>query len=139
MMDKRLIARICFCTVVLALACVSAAAQGAARGRIEGVRDETLEIKAKHNLTVARYYFERRKAYEGARDRLQEIMDIHPDFSKMDEVLFLLGEIHVKLNKLSEAADYYNKMLKDFPDSQFSKKAKEQLEKLKPENKEVKS
>lgn len=107
-------------------------AQGPARGRIEPVRDEALEINAKHNLDVARYYITKRKAYVGARDRLQEIIDTYPDFSRMDEVLYLLGEAHYKLGKKDEAADFYNKLLKDFPESEFAKKARERVDELKP-------
>jgi len=117
--------------VLLALGSIAHAQQGPARGRVEEVRDEALEIRAKHNLDVARWYLTRRKAYEGAKDRLLEIIEIHPDFSKMDEVLFLLGEAYVKLDKLEEAVEYYDKMLKEYPGSQFAKKAREQLDKLK--------
>jgi outer membrane protein assembly factor BamD (BamD/ComL family) len=109
----------------------SAMAQGPARGRIEPTRDEALELTAKHNLTVARYYLEKRKAYTGARDRLQEIMDSYADFSRMDEVLFLMGEVHYKLNKADKAGEFYNKMLKDFPSSEFAKRARERLVELK--------
>jgi outer membrane protein assembly factor BamD (BamD/ComL family) len=109
----------------------SALAQGPARGRIEPARDEAMEMTAKHNLTVARYYLEKRKAYTGARDRLQEIMDTYADFSRMDEVLFLMGEVHYKLNKADKAGEFYNKMLKDYPASEFARKARERLVELK--------
>lgn len=132
-MSKRsLIARVgVVAFAVLALCPIAWAQQGPARGRVEEVRDEALEIQAKHNLDVARWYLTRRKAYEGAKDRLLEIIEIHPDFSKMDEVLFLLGEAYLKLDKSEEAVEYYDKMLKEYPGSQFAKKAREQLDKLK--------
>jgi outer membrane protein assembly factor BamD (BamD/ComL family) len=118
---------------LLATVCVCYAwAQGPARGRMEPERDPILETTAKHNLQVARWYLTKRKAYEGARDRLQEIMDSHPNFSRMDEVLFLMGEVHLKLSKAEAAADYYGKLVKDYPESEFAKKAQEQLDKLKP-------
>lgn len=116
---------------MLTLCPVGQAQQGPARGRAEEMRDETLEIRAKHNLDVARWYLTRRKAYEGAKDRLLEIIEIHPDFSKMDEVLYLLGEAYVKLDKKDEAVEQYDKMIKEYPSSQFAKRAREQLDKLK--------
>jgi TolA-binding protein len=73
---------------------------------IEAPRDATKEIAAKHNLDVARWYLTKRKAYEGARDRLQEIMDSYPDFSRMDEVVFLMGEASLKLKKNDKAVEY---------------------------------
>jgi outer membrane protein assembly factor BamD (BamD/ComL family) len=100
---------------------------------IQPSRDPGLEIAAKHNLDVARWNLTKRKAYEGARDRLQEIMDTYPDFSRMDEVLFLMGEVHFKLGKNDTAGDYYNKMLKVYPDSEFAKKARARLDELKLE------
>src|SRR5207249_1435777 len=92
-----------------------------------------LEIAARHNLEVARWNLTKRKAYEGARDRLQEIIDTYPDFSRMDEVLFLMGELHLKLGKTEKAADYYSKMLKAYPESEFAKKSHTRLDELKVE------
>ncbi|HWP41966.1 MAG TPA: tetratricopeptide repeat protein [Blastocatellia bacterium] len=113
----------------------AARAQGPVRGPIEEPRDPVLEIAAKHNLEVARYYLTKRKAYEGARDRLQEIVETHPGFSRMDEVLYLLGEANLKLDKPEEAAEYYDKLVKEYPDSDLVKKAKERLDKLKSHSK----
>ena|SRR5712692_6438533 len=104
---------------------------------IEAPRDAALEIAAKHNLEVARWNLTKRKAYEGARDRLQEIIDTYPDFSRMDEVDFLMGELHLKLGKSEKATEYYSKLLKDYPESEFAKKARTRLDELKvdPEKK----
>ena len=97
---------------------------------MEAPRDSALEIAAKHNLEVARWNFTKRKAYEGARDRLQEIIDSYPEFSRMDEVIFLMGEVHLKLGKHEKAADYYNKLLKVYPESEFAKKTRARLDEL---------
>src|SRR4030095_1582822 len=98
---------------------------------IEAPRDAAKEIAAKHNLEVARWNLTKRKAYEGARDRLQEIIDTYPDFSRMDEVVFLMGEVFLKLGKNEAAVDYYKKLLKDYPTSEFSKKTQARLDELK--------
>jgi Ca-activated chloride channel family protein len=120
-----------FALAILALTVTAFSMQGPARGPLHPPRDPAMEIAAKHNLEVARWYFSKRKAYEGARDRLQEIIDTYPDFSRMDEVLYLMGEIHLKLNKPDKAADYYRKLLKDHPGSEFAKKSRERLDELK--------
>jgi outer membrane protein assembly factor BamD (BamD/ComL family) len=109
--------------------------QGAGRGRIEPVRDAALEVQAKHNLDVAKWYYEKRKALAGAADRLQEIIDTYPEFSRMDEVLFYLGEVQMKMVKESDAIENFNKLLKDFPDSQFAKKARTRLDELQGKSK----
>ena len=119
---------------LLVLASVSAS-RGQGPGKpIESPRDPALEIAAKHNLDIARWYLTKRKAYEGARDRLQEIIDTHPEFSRMDEVLFLMGEAHLKLGKNEKAIDYYGKLLKTYPDSEFGKRAQARIDELKAGN-----
>jgi outer membrane protein assembly factor BamD (BamD/ComL family) len=116
--------------VVAALWPVAVWGQGPVRGRIESPRDPVLEINAKHNLDVAKWYLTKRKAYAGARDRLQEIVDTYPEFSRIDEVFYLMAEANEKLGKNEEAIENLKKLLKEYPDSEFAKKAREQLDKL---------
>lgn len=131
MYGMKFVARMAVFAIVIAVARFSAAsAQGPGRP-IEPERDPAMEIAAKHNLEVARWYLTKRKAYEGARDRLQEIIDTHPSFSRIDEVFFLMGEAHLKLGKNEKAADYYGKLLKEYPDSEFAKRAQARLDELK--------
>ena len=54
-------------------------------------RDPLLEQDAKHNLDVARQAFELKKAYKGVILRFDETFAAYPDFSKMDEFLYLAG------------------------------------------------
>ena len=117
--------------VLLVGAEADAHAQGAARGKVEPARDPIMETEATHSLDVARWYLTKRKAYEGARDRLQEIADTYPGFSRMDEVVFLLGEANFKLNKPEKAVEFYEKVVKSFEGSEFVKKARERLKEIK--------
>src|SRR5436190_12832222 len=121
-----------FALVALAFCGSMCLAQGPGKP-IEAPRDAALEIAAKHNLEVARWNLTKRKAYEGARDRLQEIIDTYPDFSRMDEVDFLMGELHLKLGKAEKASEYYTKLLKVYPESEFAKKARTRLDEIKVE------
>lgn len=126
-------------TLVLILAAGSSVTrgQGAARGRVEPPRDPLLETTAKHNLDVARWYLTKRKAYQGALDRLQEIADSYPGFSRMDEVLYLMGEAHLKLDNGEKAIYHYNKLIEDFPSSEFVKKARQRLKELRAETEDL--
>jgi outer membrane protein assembly factor BamD (BamD/ComL family) len=90
-----------------------------------------MEVTQKHNLEVARWYLTKRKAYEGARDRLQEILEQDPEFSQVDEVIYLLGEANEKLKKPAIASTYYKRIIKEYPGSQFVKKARERLADIK--------
>lgn len=119
----------------IVLSAASLAAQGPTRGPVDPARDPLMELSAKHNLDTARWYITKRKAYAGACDRLQEIIDTYPEFSRMDEVLFWMGEANLKLKKNDTAEDFYNKMLKAYPSSEFAKKAHQRLDELKASTK----
>jgi outer membrane protein assembly factor BamD (BamD/ComL family) len=90
-----------------------------------------METHAKHDLSVARWYMDSRKAYAGARDRLKGIVDSYPEFSRVHEALFYLGQADEKLANNEEAASCYRKLIKDFPGSEYVKKAKDRLAVLK--------
>ena len=134
MSGLKLIAKCLVCMMTaIAVPAASLAAQGAARGPVEAARDPAMEISAKHNLETARWYLTKRKAYQGALDRLQEIMDGYPEFSRMDEVMFWMGEANLKLKKNDKAEDFFDKLLKAYPSSEFAKKARARLDELKAE------
>jgi outer membrane protein assembly factor BamD (BamD/ComL family) len=54
-------------------------------------RDPVLEQDAKHNLDVAWQAFTPKKAYKQVILRFEETYAAYPDFSKMDEFLYLAG------------------------------------------------
>jgi len=61
------------------------------------IRDSELEKDSLHNLEVARHYFKLKKAYLAALKRCEEIDAGNPNFSKMDEVLYIAGESSLRL------------------------------------------
>ena len=88
-----------------------------------------------HNLEVARYYFKKigrkeKKVNKSAEDRLLEILDTDPTFSKLDEVHFLLGEVYRRGGEPEKASANLNKVVKDYPDSIFAAEAKKRVEEL---------
>lgn len=60
-------------------------------------RDPVLEADAKHNLEVAWQYYKLKKAYKAVLMRFEETFAAHPDFSKMDEFLFMAAMSSVYL------------------------------------------
>ena len=54
-------------------------------------RDPILELDANHNLEVAQQYFKTKKAYKAVLMRFEETFAAYPEFSKMDEFLYLAG------------------------------------------------
>jgi outer membrane protein assembly factor BamD len=100
------------------------------------VQDRLREVQenlAMHNLGVARFYYDARynkgrgTGLKGAQSRLKEIVEKYPQFSYMDEVLFRLGTTYQLEEEPDEAAKYYQNLLKDYPNSEFAEKARDQL------------
>ena len=93
--------RFCLIAAVVLTICailpLAAQAQGGAKQGPEISRDPTLEKDSLHNLEVARQYFKLRKAYVAALERCEEVLAANPEFSKIDEVLFIAGQSSMNL------------------------------------------
>lgn len=87
------------------------------------------ERLAQHITAVGRYYY---KAYalKAAESRLKEIITKFPNYSKMDAVYFYLADTYYRWNRLDESIPYFTKLISDFPESKFSKKAQKRLEEI---------
>ena len=117
-------------------------------------RDPLLEQDAKHNLDVAWQAFRLKKAYKGVLMRFEETFAAYPEFSKMEEFLYLAGmssyylsenkgkqKVDLKSEKEKEkfapaklredAVAYLSMMLEKNPQSQYRDEAKKTLELLK--------
>ena len=90
-------------TVILValLSVFAAASHGQGRAKTgpdpATIRDAELEKDSLHNLEVARHYFKQKKAYLAALRRCEEIDAGNPNFSRMDEVLYMAGESSLRL------------------------------------------
>jgi outer membrane protein assembly factor BamD len=102
------------------------------RALVEGHLKDTQETLAMHNLGVARFYYDARYkghkgGLKGAQSRLKEILEKYPHFSLTDEVLFRLATTFQQEEEPDEAAKYYQNLVRNYPNSYYSEKAKEQL------------
>lgn len=77
---------------------------------------------ARGHLMRGKFYLGRGN-FRGAQGRLREIFDNYKDFADMDEVLLHLGEI----SRPEVAADYYGKIVQEYPFSKYSGEAKARL------------
>ncbi|MEW6736050.1 MAG: outer membrane protein assembly factor BamD [Acidobacteriota bacterium] len=127
-LHKKAIVLLLLLIAIIFAAPVSTAAQGSLQQQppLDLPRNAELEQEAKHNLDVARFYL-KRKAYKAVTDRLLEISYVYPQFSRFDEVLSLLGETFLKMDDKKEAAKHYQRLVNDFPESQYAKEAKKKL------------
>lgn len=113
-------------------------------------RDPVMEQDAKHNLEVAWNAFKLKKAYKGVLMRFEETYAAYPEFSKIDEFLYLAGmssyylsenkgkqKVDLKLEKEKEkfapeklkadAIAYLSTIVDKYPDSKFLDDAKKTL------------
>jgi outer membrane protein assembly factor BamD len=90
---------------------------------------ECEERLAAHNFTIGQHYYQR-KAYRASTSRLTEILTNFPSFSKMDEVYYYLADSYYKWNKIEESVPYFTKLVTDFPESKYAKKAQKRLEEI---------
>jgi outer membrane protein assembly factor BamD len=102
------------------------------RDTVEARIREVQENLAMHNLQVARFYQDVKYStgkggLKGAQSRLKEIVDKYPCFSYNDEVFYRLGSTYQEEEEPDEAARYYQKLVQEFPESQYNEKAREQL------------
>ena len=116
-------------------------------------RDPLLEADAKLNLEVAWNYYKLKKAYKGVIMRFDETFSAYPDFSKIDEFLYIAGmssyylsenkgkqkvdlksekeKIRFAPEKLKEEAAMYLSMVVDkYPESRYRVGAEKTLKLL---------
>lgn len=119
--------------------------------------DPILEADAKHNLDVARQAYTLKKAYKGVLLRFEETYAAYPDFSNIEEFLYLAGMSSYYLSKnkgkqkvnpnskkemdkyapeklRENAVAYLSLLLERNPQSQHKSEAERVLAELKPSN-----
>ncbi len=100
------------------------------RPAIESDLRDVQQVLGLHELDIARFYINTRQAYKAGESRLRDIVSQYPFFSYYDESLFLLGVSLIEQEQPEEASEYFTKLVRDFPNSEFSNRGREYLEKL---------
>jgi outer membrane protein assembly factor BamD len=85
-----------------------------------------------HNLWIANFYYKRsidqqKQGLKGSQSRYREILEKYPNFSYLDEVLFKIAVTYQAEEETDEAVKYFQKICREFPNSEYLDKAKEQL------------
>ena len=118
-------------------------------------RDPLMEADAKHNLDVAWQSFSLKKAYKGVLSRFEETYAAYPEFSKIDEFLYLAGmssyllsenkgkqKVDLKMEKekkfapaklKEDAVAYLSLLIDKHADSKYIEDAKKTLNLIKAE------
>ena len=87
------------------------------------------ERLAEKELYVAKFHYKRKK-YQGAKARLEVIVELYPEVDILDEALAYLGKSYLKLGERDAARRVFTDLVGNYPDSKFSDEAKEELKEL---------
>lgn len=102
------------------------------RPTVESRLAQVQENLAMHNFQIGRFYQDVKYAtgkggLKGAQSRFKEIVDKYPCFSYSDEVFYRLASTYQAEEEPDEAARYYQRIVQEFPESEFVEKARQQL------------
>ena len=95
----------------------------------------TVEREAKDRLSTAEYrvgyFYFRQRWYPGAIDRFREVLAKDPEFTRRDAVYFYLAEALYRTDKKAEALPYYERLLREFEQSEHLADAQKRVAELK--------
>jgi len=130
----------------------SAFAVSAQQAKADSQADPFKEADAKHNLDVAGQYFRSKKAYRAVLSRFEETFVAYPEFTKIDEFIYLaaLSSLYLSEGKgerapaprndeerkkyspdtlRENARAYFSMIVEKYPKSRFVTDAKSELKK----------
>lgn len=100
---------------------------------VDEARQHLREAKdrlAAWHVGVAEHYY-RIKWYPGAIGRLTPLLKEDPDYTNRDKAYFLLAESLEKVKRPAEALPYYERLVKEFEQSEYLELAKKRIADLK--------
>ena len=99
---------------------------GEARAKLRDAKDRLADWDA----GVAQHYF-RIKWYPGVVGRLVPLLASDPEYTRRDGAYYFLGESLLKIQRSAEALPYYERLVKEFEQSEYLEKAKLRIAELK--------
>lgn len=91
---------------------------------------EARDRLAKHEHVVARYYM-RRKSWPAAVQRLNGLIDDYPNYTERDGAFYDLGTALAALGRNGEARLYFERVVSEFPQSEYADRARKRLDDIK--------
>lgn len=96
----------------------------------EARKQEILDRLARHEHVVAKFYM-KRGSWTAASQRLNFLIDEYPTFGGRDAVFFDLGHTLARLGRNGEAKLYFERVITEFPESEYAEAARRRLTELK--------
>ena len=100
------------------------------RPEAEKKLQDAIDRLAKHEHIVARFYIKRR-SYSAAIQRLNGLVEQYPNYRERDAVFYDLGTALAGLGRKAEARLYFERVISEFPKSEYADKAKRRLDQMK--------
>lgn len=97
------------------------------RPEIEKLMAAEEDSLASHELHIGAYY-QKKGENSAAIARLEPLVAMYPNFGKRDELYFILGSAYLHDNKRELAAEYYNRLYREYPQSRYTTKAQKLLD-----------
>ena len=98
------------------------------RARLREAKDRL----SQYEYNVGYHYF-RSRWYPGAVDRFRVLLERDPEFTNRDAVYFYLGECYMKAGRPAEALPYFDRLVKEFEQSEHLLEAQKRIELIKAE------
>ena len=96
----------------------------------EAKLSEALDRLAKHEHVVARFYM-KRGSDTAAVQRLNFLIDTYPNYTERDAAFYDLGNALANLGRAGEARLYFERVVSEFPQSEYADRAKRRLDEIK--------
>lgn len=100
------------------------------KAEAEARRAEVLDRLAKHEHIVARFYM-KRGSWNAASQRLNFLIDSYPSYAERDAVFYDLGQTLSRLGRSAEARLYFERVISEFPQSEYADDARRRLTNIK--------
>jgi outer membrane protein assembly factor BamD len=100
---------------------------------IDEARQKLREAKdrlADWNMGVAMHYY-RIKWYPGVIGRLVPLLKEDPEYTRRDEAYYYLGETMLKINQPAQALPYFERLVKEFEQSEYLERTQKRIAELK--------
>jgi outer membrane protein assembly factor BamD len=104
--------------------------KSALKTEAEARKQEVLDRLARHEHIIARFYM-KRGSWLSATQRLNYIIDEYPNFVARDAVFYDLGQALAKLGRNGEAKLYFERVITEYPNSDYAQQAKRRLTDIK--------
>jgi outer membrane protein assembly factor BamD len=102
----------------------------ALKAEAEAKRQEVLDRLARHEHLVARFYT-KRGSWTSAVQRLNFLIDTYPNYTDRAGAFYDLGTALARLGRGGEARLYFERVVTEFPQSEYAERAKQRLGEIK--------